>query len=201
MHRFPFLRHASPWHRLCVALALIVVCVHPAVAARDRFMGEKVVMRTVTVAGGETVDVPVISVGPVPAGTDRVSFTSAGPLVERGKGHIKWSFGLEFDRNASPVEIRIEDLNGAQALTVVDDGSPGSQRQKGKVWQWIGPADQPCTVNADAACARWLLADESAFLVFRATIRYEDGSTDVLHQGVAFDRALIARLRDMVRAP
>lgn len=176
---------------------LALACGTAMAAPPVTFMGKPVREVTYRVLGGQQVVLHETSYGPIPEQTEDFRFPLAGPFIHRAKDGVpawfNWGFAIEFLDGGVPKHVVIEDVTGSEPQLLVDDTIP--VLRSGKLPTWHGDAAQ-CVVNIGNPCATWLFARRNQHFILRATVTLADGSTDMLYQGVQFDRKSLHSLVD-----
>lgn len=174
-------------------MAILISGLLPAaVMAADptTFMGQPIKEITWHVLDHQPVILHVTDSGPIPEQSRHLRFVDAGQRMKKGKDgqppSFKWQFGLEVLEGAKPAHVAIEDVTGSTAILMVDDSAP----QIGIVADvptWTGEQSSICRIVRGNECASWIYLSGLQLFVFRATVTFEDGSTETLYQGAAFN--------------
>ncbi len=159
-------------------------------AAPSVLAGHRVHEKTFRILGDQDVTLHVTDAGPIPEESEKLRFIQAGQTWKRSVNgslpRFHWSFGIELLHGARPTRIAIEDVTGKAAVAMTDDASP-TTKQFGEGIAWFDHNGQDCDIKRDAPCAAMIFHPGPQWFVFKATVTFEDGSTDVLYQASAFD--------------
>ena len=123
--------------------------------------------------------------GFLPEQTDRMRFDAAGPLVYKATGsrppRYRWAFKITLLGASKPARIRIEQVAEDADVLLLDDNAPAVQGDA-----WIGKAPSECDILPGSPCGAWFFAEDVQPFIFRATVTFDDGTTQVLNQGTLF---------------
>jgi hypothetical protein len=148
-------------------------------------------MRTVTVAGGESVRVPIEHGAARHAENSDVKIESAGFVADRAKQEIVFVFGFREKKMEWPRSVTVEDVTGDNAELLLTDTTPRLARDG----TWKGTA-APLR-KGDPGLA-WLEKSGDTFKVFRLTIITADGRKLVMFQAAIWGAALKTTFRQML---
>ena len=122
-----------------------------------------------TIAGGQSVSLPVNDAGAIPAENEFAKILAAGFTISPSTGNEKqaalaWAFDFEAKPTLSRIEmVRVEEVWPSKVpVTLVEDKSPALNDGV-----WSGNAKP---VPANRIETPWLFADDASFYVFRFTI-------------------------------
>lgn len=156
------------------------------------FLGKPVKEKGFLILGDQQVTLHVTESGPIPEESDKLRFDFNNPKMARptpadGRPpRFVWSFAIELLRDVKPTHVSIDDVTGKTAIALVDDGSP-MIKTFGKEPAWLGEQISECIIQREAPCSAWLFRSGMQWFVFRATVTFDDGSTEVLYQAAAFE--------------
>ena len=129
---------------------------------------------------------PATDAGFLPAETDRLKFVQAGHAMRKSEGSrpagLRWAFALEVRGDARPTQVRIEEIGKEADVVLVDDAAPVVTDGV-----WNGTPSAGCDIVRGTPCADWVFAKGPQTFIFRAVVRFDDGTEQVLYQGAAFD--------------
>ena len=179
---------ARPGHRVRQASAFVALALACAVASAEQpatYLGKPVETLTFTVRG-QTIALHTADGGFIPESTDRITFNNAGHTMQKGVDgrppQFRWQFGFDVTGSAKPTRVRIEQFDKDADTLLVDDATP--VLAKGA---WSGPGNADCAITPTSPCAAWIYAKGTEVFVFRATVDFDDGTTQVLYQGASFN--------------
>ena len=95
-----------------------------------------------------------------------------------GRNYVRWTFSIRPKTSERFRSVLVEDVTGAQPVTLVDDRAP----QVGEV-HWTG---QSALIRATADQVPWLFDKAETVRVFRLTVRFANGKTSSLYQPTLF---------------
>jgi hypothetical protein len=179
---------------LCGAAFLAGCVTHPGTAnaaGTNPAATHPVEIRTVTIAGGETVRLPVERGDARPVETAEVKVQVAGFVADHEKQEIVYVFGFREKKGRTPRAVMVEDVTGSEAAVLVDDPAPRLSRDG----YWTGKAAPQRKGNPWLA---WLADAGDTFKIYRLTITTADGRKLVLFQATVFGTALKATFRQML---
>ncbi len=189
---------------LCAAVGSVFVSVALA-APPETYAGKPVRAEQWTISGGATETFYATEDGFIPMSTDRVKITSAGPDFQvpkdGGAPSFAWAVTLRFAEEAMPQRVKVENVTGPEAETLVDEdgvrptivmdvNADGVGSIRGKDWTARSPSS--CKIARDNPCSAWIFHDAAYYLRLRFTIEYRDGSRETIYQGAKFDSPAIA---------
>lgn len=133
-------------------------------------------MRTFTIAGGQTIGLPIAQRGAVATENADVRIEVTGFMVDGQAKEIVYTFGFREKRRELPRSVKVEDVTGSTAELLVEDNSP---RLDAKGY-WKGSAKPRKKGDSDLS---WLYEAGDTTKIFRFTIVTSDGRELVMHQG------------------
>lgn len=132
-------------------------------------------MKSFRIAGGQTVQLPVTPSGALPTENADVKIEVTGYMLNGAAHTITYAFGFTEKKGERPREVKVEDVTGDQAQTLVIDRDP----QLSPANYWKGNA-APMT-RGDPALG-WVNQPGNTTKVFRFTITTADGRQLVMYQ-------------------
>jgi hypothetical protein len=163
-------------------LPLVIASLLLVAAAPERtYMGHRVVDRDFTIAGGETVSLPVTDAGPIPAENPAFKIEVAGVSIQKSIAGPKlaWKFALTAKTAKTLEHVLVEEVHPSEvAKVLVDDPSPSLQD---KIWSSATAGIEP-----NPGTTAWLFTEEASVFVFRFTITPAGGPSVVLYQPAWF---------------
>jgi hypothetical protein len=142
------------------------------------------------IAGGEKVRVPFARGGPEMKNEDGVQITQASFTLSPEK-KLRHVFVFT-DRLRRPLRrVQVEDVADAAAVSLVDDAQP----KPSATGEWRG--EMP-PVEWNDARVGWLATISNTLRVYRFTLTFADGRTQVLLQGAFYPAPLKAAVRQTV---
>ena len=135
-----------------------------------------------TISGGQTVECPVTDGGPLPAEKGPFKVDVAGLTTDRVDGDLvlKFVFGVTVQGTMELSRVRVQDVSGPDAVTLVDDKNPKIAKN-----QWSGYAKP---VRLSASTTPWLFDGKPTIKVFQVTITSPDHSEIILYQPAWYSR-------------
>jgi hypothetical protein len=132
-------------------------------------------LRTFTVAGGQTIELPIAPGGALPTENADVKIEVTGFVLKSQEREIVYTFGFTEKKRETPRSVRVEDVTGPTAELLVEDKSP----QLDAHGYWKGSATP--RKRGDAGLS-WLNEAGDTTKVFRFTIVTADERELVMHQ-------------------
>jgi hypothetical protein len=148
-------------------------------------------MRTFTIAGGQTIELPVARGGALPTENADVKIEVTGFMLDGQAKEITYAFGFTEKKRETPRSIKVEDVTGSSAELLVEDKSP---RLDAKGY-WKGSATP--RKKGDPGLS-WLNEAGDTTKVFRFTIATADGRELVMHQASVWGGASKPMIRQML---
>ncbi len=152
------------------------------------------------VAGdGTTFSLPIEDGVPARAGTDEVTFESAGfDIQTSGTLSLTDRFAFLFKGGEQPVRVRVEDITMATPVVLVEapvpENLPGAGFRRSR-FELQGPT---CAIAHGEPCSAWMFGTQSHRL-YRVTLTYADRAPITLLQAEPYQmNAFVARLADRI---
>jgi len=170
---------------------------HPAEAQPSATQGSTArpdEVRTVTVAGGESIQVRIEHGDAKRAENSDIKIEVAGFVADRPRREIAFVFGFKEKKMEWPRSVMVEDVTGDDAEVVVSDAAPRLTRDG----IWRGTASP---LRKGDPGLEWLAQPGDTFKVFRLTIVTADGRRLVMFQAAIWGPELKATFRQMLGYP
>ncbi len=148
-------------------------------------------VRTVTVAGGESIKVRIEHGDAKRVENSEIKIEVAGFVADRTRREIVFVFGFKEKKMEWPRSVTVEDVTGDDAEMVVSDASPRLTRDG--IWRGTAPPLR----RGDPGLG-WLAEAGDTFKVFRLTILTADGRRLVMFQAAIWGPELKATFRHML---
>ncbi len=148
-------------------------------------------VRTVTVAGGESIQVRIEHGAAQRVENSEIKIEVAGFVADRTRREIVFVFGFKEKKMEWPRSVTVEDVTGDDAEMVVSDTAPRLTRDG--IWRGTAPPLR----KGDAGLG-WLSEPGDTFKVFRLTINTADGRRLVMFQAALWGAELKATFRQML---
>ena len=130
------------------------------------------------ISGGKTIKCAMSDAGPLPAQSGPYKMEVAGMMLNQDEDSkstsLIFTFGLRASTVALPTHIVVEDVSGAKAITVIDDGTPKFEKD-----YWKGNA---APVVLSEANTPWLFDGKPTIKVFKITISVKDAEDVIMYQ-------------------
>lgn len=150
-------------------------------------------VQTFTIAGGQTIELPIARGGALPTENSDVKIEVTGFMLDGQAKEITYAFGFTEKKRETPRSVKVEDVTGSTAELLVEDKSP---RLDAKGY-WKGSA-RP-RKKGDAGLS-WLNEAGDTTKVFRFTIVTSDGRQLVMHQASVWSGTSKPMLRQVLDA-
>lgn len=171
--------------RKTIVFAFVLLsCVACTSSTPRTHMGFEVIDMPFTIAGGETILLPVTDAGPVPAEDENYKIEFAGFFVgpsksEESRAELVWGFGVSNKSNIGVASIIVEEVSPSDtAKTVLTVEAP--EFTSGV---WLGKTDP---VPANRESTPWLFKPKASIYVYRFIIRSTKGTEVTLLQPAWF---------------
>jgi hypothetical protein len=168
----------------CFFIAIIAMLGGCATASR---------MQTFTIAGGETIELPIARGGALPTENSDVKIEVTGFALDGQAKAITYAFGFTEKKRETPRLVKVEDVTGSTAELLVEDNSPRLNADG----FWKGSAIP--RKKGDAGLS-WLKEAGDTTKVFRFTIVTADGRQLVMHQASVWSGTSKPLLRQVLDA-
>jgi len=152
-----------------------------------------------TTGDGTRFSLPVVEGLPGRAETERALFEAAGFETDTSAAPtITDHFSFVFKGGEQPVRVRVEDVTLASPLvlaeTTVPDDLPDAGFRRSR-FEMRAPL---CAIAHGEPCSAWMFGAQP-YRLYRATLTFEDGSTDTLLQAEPYRmQAFVARLGERI---
>lgn len=145
------------------------------------------VVMMATIAGGEKIRVPLARGGPEMTNEAGVQINTANFTLNPEK-KIVYIFEFTDSGKRALRSVRVEDVSDEVAVKLVEQESPKLLA----TGQWHGEAEP---LELSDPRLNWMATISNSLRVFRFTLTFSDGRSQVLHQGALYTAPLKAAVR------
>jgi hypothetical protein len=148
-------------------------------------------MRTFTIAGGQTIELPIARGGAIPTENPDVKIEVTGFMLDGKAKEVTYAFGFTEKKRETPRSVKVEDVTGSSAELLVEDKLP----QLEATGFWKGSAKP--RGKGDSGLS-WLNEAGDTTKVFRFTIVTADGRELVMYQASVWSGASKPLIRQAI---
>ncbi len=155
--------------------------------------------KSFTAGDGTAFSLPIIDGLPGRAESEDAVFEAAGFETQTtGEPHLTDRFSFVFKGGRQPQRVRVEDVTLATPILIAEAAVPEDLPGAGFRRERFEMSGVPCAIARGEPCSEWMFG-EQLYRIYRATLVYEDGESQILLQAEPFRMsAFIARLGDRV---
>ena len=143
-----------------------------------------------TIAGGQKIRVPLTRGGAELVNEGGVQITSATFALNADK-KLAYAFAFNDSRKRALRSVRIDDVSDDAPALLVESAQPALSA----TGQWRGESEPLALSDRRLA---WMATLPNSLRVFRFTLTFADGQTQVIHQGSLFPAPMKSAVRQML---
>ena len=174
--------------------ALVLMTAAMTAHSAEKFKGQTVEKKTMTISGGRSVEVSMTSSGAIPASVGKFTVEQGGALLlppagGNTKHTLKIAFSILVNETTSVADLTINDVTLEQQSTVIHQINPEIKQLKfrdGSSDSFLMPRSD--AIDASSPSNIWLTYPGDRYQIYEIIIKEDDGSTTTIYQPVLFTR-------------